>query len=83
MSRMADYHDEEITAERERLEGRIAAAASTASSSLRIVRHLASDAIYDVEFAEGDGSIERLLETAVAALKGAEALVQNLNRMAQ
>jgi len=69
-------HDRYVAEQRAELEDWLRQAVGATSSALFIVRHLSSDQVYDTEYSEGEGEVLRLLETAIAALAGAQALTE-------
>lgn len=71
-------HDAHVAVQRDKLSQRLHDAIAATGDCLYFVRHLSSDQVYDVEFAEGVGAELRLLEQAQAALAGAQALVERI-----
>lgn len=72
-------HDAYIGDYRDKLETAIKDALGQTGNALYDVRHLSSDQVYDVEYAEGGDDVQRLLELAQAALAGAGAIVRERN----
>jgi uncharacterized membrane protein YhfC len=75
-----DEHNDYIESKRALVAESLSAAVGHAGNALYNVRHLSSDQVYDVEYAESGGTVERLVEQAqdllVAALAMARAVDQ-------
>lgn len=73
-------HDAYITKQRAELERSLAGAVGAAGNALWTVRHLSSDQVYDVDYAESTGDVERLVQSAQDLLSAALALARQRHR---
>jgi hypothetical protein len=73
-----EVHDAYIATLRATLEDNVGAALTSARKALANVHELASDGVYDVEYAEG-GEVQRQVELAASVLAGAQALAWRLH----
>jgi len=69
-------HDDYVAYQRKKLESSLKDAVGQAGSALYFVRHLSSDQVYDIEYAESSGDVERMIQQAQDLLSGALALAK-------
>jgi hypothetical protein len=74
-----DVHDAYIATLRATLEDNVGAALSWTRRALANVHELASDGVYDIEYAESS-EVQRLLELAASVLTGAQAIAWRLHQ---